>query len=310
MDIPITLIVSSRPGPSLRRHSELFTSTLIAPRDAILRIDATPLVIPGRFAVSEPDTYYRTPGCDCCASREDLIASIVRTAQRAEPPEHLMVLVDPNSEDVATVVATVLSSFEINRRCFLDSVVLHVDAVESATRLATGDSIVSVAVESALAIADRIVLDDLHQVTDATLHEIRAELRARAGFVQRIDGDGAERLDAWHGAPIAVERRPSPDDSPSTVLLRVESPLDADAIEGWLDLLVARHAARLLRLQGALSVEGHEDRTCCFGVRSFTFSHSENEHRLHRSTESVLAICGIGLDPDELTASFRLTVAS
>ncbi|MEL6891420.1 MAG: hypothetical protein AAFP84_07480, partial [Actinomycetota bacterium] len=69
-------------------------------------------------------------------------------------------------------------------------------------------------------------------------------------------------------------------------------------------------ATRLFRLQGALSVVGNEDRVCCFGVRSFAASHSESEHAVRRSTESVLAVCGVGLDADELAASFESTVAS
>ncbi len=314
MSIPITVLASTRPHPTLLHHTREPGTALVAAREVIEQLDPADLVLQGRVTVSDPDTYFRSPGCPCCAVREDLVASVVRATQRAELPGHVVVIADPTTDDLLTAVTTLLSSFEISRRCHLDAVVLQVDAVELATRLTTGGNIVDGQIEPAVAIADRIVIDGDHHVTNAAFTDLRAALIDRSGFARSVDsgsdGEHHDRLDAWHGAPTATPIDRGRDDAPATIVLRVDAPLDPEAIDGWLDLLVARHASRLFRIQGALSVVGNAERTCCYGVRSFAISHSERDHPVHRSTESVLAICGVGLDADELAASFESTVAS
>ncbi len=315
MLVPITVIARTRPTARLFGHVRGQHTVLITDRATALLDGAEQLAASGRVTSAEPDVYYRSPGCDCCAVREDLVASIVRATRRNDPPERIVVIVDLDEEDLLIAVSTILSSIEISRRSTLDAVVVHVDAVELSTRLATGGELVDGRLVAALAIADRVVLDGHDQVTASVRDRIHAALNAHTGFARVVDGDehatrSCEGLDAWHGAPAARSVEADRAEHPSTVVMRVDQPLDADAIDEWLDLLVARHASRLLRLQGALSVQGNDERTCCFGVLSFAMSHSEREHETRRSTESVLAVCGIGLDADALTAGFRSTVAT
>ena len=288
---------------------------MIAPRDVIAQIGPTEMLVSGRVTVSEPDVYFRSPGCPCCAIREDLIASVVRATRRSKPPEHLCVVVDPATDDLLTVISTLLSSFESSQRCSLDSVVLHLDAVELATRIATGGSVVSAELEPAVAIADLITIDRTSQVTNSALASMSTALRTQAAFARVVNGPsdsagGGGRLDAWHGTPAAIAIESDRNSTPSTVVLRLDDPLDPNAVEEWLDLLLAQHATRLYRMQGALSIVGNDERTCCFGVRSFAVSHSERGHISRRSTDSVIALCGLGLNADELAASFESTVAS
>lgn len=322
MNIPITVIAATRLSATSIPQASQPGTALIASRDEIAQADAPAMLVAGRVTVSEPDTYFRSPGCACCAIREDLVASVVRAVRRRKPPERLVVVVDPTTADLLTVIATLLSSFEISRRCSLDSVVVHLDAIEMATRLAIGDRVIGPELEPAVAVADLIVIDGLDRVTQAARDAVSTALGGRAGFAQLVldpsDARLHRRLDAWHGAPTATATSTTTttslgtqhDDAPSTVVLSVETPLDPEAIDEWLDLLVARHATRLFRMQGALSVVGNHDRVCCFGVRSFAVSHSESEHALRHSTESVLAVCGVGLDAEELAAGFAATVAS
>lgn len=312
MLVPITVIASPRPTQALLRHAEDAGTVVVADRSIAVLDGAEQLVAGGRFTTSDPDVYWRTPGCDCCAVREDLIESLVRATRRTEPPERIVVIVPVGRDDLLMAVSTILSSFEISRRSTLDAVVLHLDAVELATRLTTDVELVDDAVVSALAIADRVVLDGEDQITDEVGRRLRTTLAAQAGFARLHMGDPSDltRIDAWHGAPDVRPVRSARLDRPATVVLRVDQPLDAQAIEEWLDLVVARHAPRLLRLQGALSVNGQPERTCCYGIRSFATSHSEGDHEHRRSSESVLALCGLELDAEELLAGFRSTVAS
>ncbi|MDG2041208.1 MAG: GTP-binding protein [Ilumatobacter sp.] len=312
MGIPITVTASMRPSAALFHHVQRTGGALIAPRDVIAQIGPTEMLVSGRVTVSEPDVYFRSPGCPCCAIREDLITSVVRATRRSKPPEHLCVVVDPAADDLLTVISTLLSSFESSQRCSLDSVVLHLDAVELATRIATGGSVVSAELEPAVAIADLITIDRTSQVTNSALASMSTALRAQAAFARVVNGpsDSAGRLDAWHGTPAAIAVESDRNSTPSTVVLRLDDPLDPNAVEEWLDLLLAQHANRLYRMQGTLSIVGNDERTCYFGVRSFAASHSERDHVSRRSTDSVIALCGLGLNADELAASFESTVAS
>ena len=93
-------------------------------------------------------------------------------------------------------------------------------------------------------------------------------------------------------------------------MLRADQPLDEDAINEWFDWMIASHASRLFRLQGTVSVQGNNERTCCHGVLSFAGSHAESTESVTCSSESVIAISGVGLDGDELMSSFAETIAS
>lgn len=335
MIVPIVVVASAYPTPELLAH--VAPDSIVVPdRATWSALVAPPAIERGASSgmpavVSPPDVHYRSPGCECCAVREDLVAAIVRATQRANPPTRLAVFVNPNTEDVLTVVATILSSVEIARRCELDAVVVGLDAVELATRVTTigdvftqsdhtaiggttTDSVVGGAAIAAT-IADRIVLQRADQVTAHVRGETLAALSARTGFARIVTVDTPTvlpglRLDAWHGAPNATDTGHADVGIPTTVVLNVDTPLDPDAIDDWLDQLVAQHARRLYRVQGALSVVGQDDRICLYGVRSFATSHSERDHERRRSNESVLAICGVDLDVQELTAGFYATVAS
>ncbi|MEM8747533.1 MAG: GTP-binding protein [Actinomycetota bacterium] len=314
MVVPVTVIASTRPAERLLRHVDRDRVTVVGRRSTAHHPDARHVVASGRFVVSEPEVYFRSPGCPCCAVREDLVDALVRATRRAELPERIVVFVDLDDEDLLIAISTILSSFEIIRRCALDHVVLDVDAVELSTRVAIGLPVVDDRLLSAISVADRIVIDQQEQVTDDARGAVSAALLSRSGFGSIVGSGtpvvgGAASTEAWHGAPDA-RSIVGDHDQPSTIVLRVDEPLDPDAIDEWLDALVTGHASRLLRIQAALSVAGHEDRTCCYGVRSFATSHSEIEHVDRRSTESVVVICGIGLDADELWTSFRATVAT
>jgi len=315
MLFPVTVVVSSRPSELMLYAAHQERTTLIVDRSSAQLTGVENVMARGQMVISEPDVYYRSPGCACCAVRQDLVDAVMRSAQRAETPERLLVLVDPNQADLLTAISTLLSSFEIVRRASLDSVIVHVDAVEMATRITTGSSPVDDELATALAIADRVGIVGLADVTPTVGARIYQELAARSGFADVIDR--ADRVfgrsdleEAWHGAPRARSLPSLGPDLPSTTVLRVDRLLDAEAIDEWLDNLVASHASRLFRIQGALSVLGNSERTCCYGVRSFATSHSEREHLSRHSTESVLAICGVGLDAGDLAASFQDTVAS
>ena len=142
----------------------------------------------------------------------------------------IVIFLDPTRCDVLVAISTILSSVEITRRSSLDAVLVHVDAAELATRLATGSEVIDDSLLPAIAVADRFILGNCDNVLPHIEQHIRAELMGRSGFAKEVLGAGERRGDggrlrAWHVAP---EVRSVEADHPgglSTVVLRADQPL-------------------------------------------------------------------------------------
>jgi len=265
----------------------------------------------------------RTEGCGCCRVRLDLVDATRLVLERPTPPQRVIVFASESS-DVSTITQTLLSEPAMQRLVELDGVVVTVDAVARSTRVALGLPFDDELGLARLAVADRVLVSRADDVTDDALGTVMRSLRTinRFGFiaapaVSPIDMSAIVDLRAWHGAPLIgsdqmVEPLVVADDTrwPVTVRCEMDGFCDADAVDEWFDHLIARHGSRLLRLQGAVAVDGHEHRVCCRGVRSFAISHSETEHPAdERSPRSIVAVVGYGLDADAVRAEFEATRA-
>lgn len=258
--------------------------------------------------------------------RLDVVDGLLRAVRQARRPRRILLRAGPD-DDVTTITYTVLSDADLARHVRLDGVVMALDGVATATRIADQGSLGSGLELDALAVADVIVLGRSRELTSDGFGRLVASLRsvnlvgsvhasARSGNGEdHLNNDVMACLDAWHGAPVVDPRISSPvpsfpdaEDAPATVVLRQSGPLDPDAVDEWLQRLVATHARRLLRMQGALSVVSAPERVCCHGVRSFAMSHSENaDPPRSRRQESLVLVVGRGLDVHELTSGFAAT---
>jgi G3E family GTPase len=115
-------------------------------------------------------------------------------------------------------------------------------------------------------------------------------------------------IDAWHRVPALPSPPGAVAAQPDTVVLVQRGLMGADALDGWFDELVSRHAPRLLRFQGVVSPEGETSRLCCVGVRSFATSHPESDHPNPSKVESRVLLTGWDLDAAALEESFRATL--
>lgn len=258
--------------------------------------------------------------------RLDVVDGLLRAARQARRPRRILLLADPH-DDITTTTYTVLSDADLARHVRLDGVVVALDAVATATRIAGHGPLGSHLELDALAVADVIVLGRSRELTSDGFGRLVSALRD-VNVVGAVCAPGQSTsvtdhpedamitgLDAWHGAP-AIEARSTAmassgtagSDGPATVVLRQSEPLDPDAVDEWLARLVDTHARRLLRMQGALSVTSVPERVCCHGVRSFAMSHSENADPVaSRRHESLVLVIGHGLDVDELANGFAAT---
>ena len=310
--VPITVLAPERGNVDmLRRFAADQDNLLIASGEALAFAGLLGLVRVGRALVPAPDVTSRTPGCEWCQVRVDLIDAVRNAVLRRSAPKWLVVVVDQSpltvrdneaedgpAGDVVTVVQTLRADNEIDRLASLDGVVIEVDGCAVSTRLAYGLALWNAPGEAALAIADRIIMSGVGLLTMPAQAAVATALDDvnRIGCVvwaDTIDVDDLVNLGAWNQSPSTCGEpgagRSSPFDAPGmqlpycspiqstigTVVLTRPGVLDPDATDAWLDQVVSVSPSRLLRLQAALCVSTREARVCVSGSRSAMRSTAE-----------------------------------
>ncbi len=310
--VPITVLAPETASTDLvQRFAADPDNLLIASGDTLAAAGLLGLLRVGRAVVVGPDVTSRTPGCECCQVRVDLIDAVRHAVVRRSPARRVVVVVDravstgcdtstgeDPASDVVTAVHTLQADSEVDRLAHLDGVVVEIDAASVSTRMASGFALWSPQVEAALAIADRITLTRSHLVTPsasvtlvAALHDVNRVGRVVGESVSGIEG--LVGLDAWREAPLAsdvlvvgdaatsrsVSETPTSSrnvaTSIETVVLSRVGILDPDATNAWIDRVIAESPGGLLRLQGALCVSPHDPRVCIRGSRSAVRSRPE-----------------------------------
>lgn len=279
---------------------------LIASAETLADAGLLGLVRVGRAVVTAPDVTSRTPGCECCQVRLDLIDAVRHAVLRRLPPRRLILVVDPMpfarssaladhdpAGDVITVIHTLQAESEVERLAHLDGLVVEVDACAASTRMASGIAGWSGQIESALAIADCAVVTGAALLTQGARAAVVHALNQlnRIGNVSLAGASGIDAtqlvdLDAWRRSPsmsdfsetgiVMASAWPSarqgpaepPPASVGTIVLTRPGVLDPDATNAWLGRIVADSSTDLLRFQAALQVSSREPRVCIRGSRS------------------------------------------
>ena len=309
--VPLTLIIGG--SAAARLAAQLCTDD---PNVAVIcSIDRLAVHSERGLLVVDADVASRTPGCGCCEVRIDLVDAVGRVVRRRRRPSRVLVLLD-EVDDAVTVTYTVLFDAGLQRLVQLDGVVTVVDAVQLATRIHGDLAVDTDRGLDRLAIADRIVVARGRDVTPVAMGQIGHMLRSINQIAPVIVPsltictlDELVDIDAWHGAPSVgrVPAEPSPllpPDAPRTIACSSAHPLDADLIDEWLDALIAEHATRLLRLQGAVRVPGSERHSCFYGIRSYAMNHTHPGDAGLPAAASSVVVIGRGLPAEELQASF------
>jgi G3E family GTPase len=273
---------------------------------------------PGALAASscpvvevDPEVAELEPGCDCCALRWDLVATLTRLAKRPRPPRRVVVVLDPDA-DVATAIQTLLGDAELRRHVVLDATVHLLDA-----ELVPDDLAVPVpwamAQDRSLAVADHVVARGLGRVGPERSAGIRRSLGRRAGgatlavtpaaALEALDPptarwtlEGTHRSLASHRAPTLAGGGERVRWMEATLPGR----LDGDRLEDWLDELSRHAGSTLLRLEGRFSVRGEARPWVALGVRTtIELGEVEPAHRRPRAdaASSTVRLVGEDLDP-------------
>jgi G3E family GTPase len=218
-------------------------------------------------------------GCVCCVVRGDLIRCM-RILLAEKPHLDGIVIETTGLANPSPVIQTMVIDQVIGAQCRLDSVLCVVDTVHVAAQLEDGPD-----AADQIAFSDHIVLNKtadapgdidaletrlrainpFARITRANRSEVpAAEVLDRRGFeLERVEAhlpaesDDHEHHnhdhDHEHGHDHIAAR------GIASVSLVCDEPLDAARVEEWMQTLLARHGADILRTKGVLSVAG-EDR--------------------------------------------------
>lgn len=210
-------------------------------------------------------------GCICCVVRGDLIKGM-RNLLAERPDLDGIVIETTGLANPSPVIQTMVVDQVIGAQCRLDSVLCVVDAVHILGQLADGAD----AAEQ-IAFSDHLVLNKIDDAA-ASLEDIEARLRRLNPFAaitrtNRSNVPAAHVLDR-HGFDLdrIEDQLPAEPDHDhehdhhdhidaagiTSVSLACDAPLDAAKVEDWLQDLLARHGANILRTKGILSVAGDD----------------------------------------------------
>lgn len=252
-------------------------------------------------------------GCICCVVRGDLIRGM-RNLLIEKPGLDGLIIETTGLANPSPVIQTLVIDQVIGAQCRLDSVVCLVDAVHIADQLADGADA-----------ADQIAFSDhliLNKADDAMrpIDEIEAGLRRLNPFApitraNRANVPAAAVLNRFGFDLERVETQLPPESDHdhhdhigetgiTSVALTCAQPLDAGLLEEWLQELLSRRGADILRTKGILAIAG-EDRKLALQAVNMMLEGDyvgdwADEPRLSR-----LVFIGRKLDRDALYAGFR-----
>jgi G3E family GTPase len=206
-------------------------------------------------------------GCICCVVRGDLIRGL-RGLLSARPDLDGIIIETTGLANPSPIIQTLVIDQVLGAQCRLDSVLCVVDAVHIPDQLADGTD-----AADQIAFSDHIVLNKVNDAS-SPIGDIEACLRRLNPFApitraNRCDvpasevlnrhGFDLDRIEAWLD-PIADGHHHDHIDRGgiTSVSLTCDAPLDAASLEAWLQDLLARRGAEILRTKGILSILGDD----------------------------------------------------
>ena len=202
-------------------------------------------------------------GCVCCTVRKDLSSAILELLDGERTKIDRLIIETSGLADPAPVLQTFLAEPDLLERVELDSVVTVVDALHVHRHL--GDEIV----REQIAFADVVVLNKITEADDALAESTQARMRALNPAAQIVVADRAEvpadRLLGRRSFSLAHVLALEPDllsgedhdhehdASIRSTCIVTERALDAGRFDRWMNQLVQRDGARLLRSKGVLN---------------------------------------------------------
>jgi G3E family GTPase len=272
---------------------------------------------------AEEEIFEMNNGCICCTVRGDLIRILGNLMKRKDRFDQV-VIETTGLADPAPVAQTFFVDDEMASQLRLDAIVTVVDAKHLVAHLDDDkpEGVENEAVEQ-LAFADRVVLNKVDLVDDATLTEVERRIReinALAPIIHtaygKVDLDrildvGAFDLDrvlADDPEFLDPDAEHQHDATVSSVGFEVPGELDLDLVNEWLGGLLRERGVDIFRSKGILAIQGWDERYVFQGVHMLLDGRADRPWGDDART-SKLVFIGRNLDPAELEESLRACLA-
>jgi G3E family GTPase len=249
-------------------------------------------------------------GCLCCTVRGELAAAIrdlhSRRARAVVPPFRRLVIESTGLADPFPVLSTLRADPVLRHHFSAAGVVATVDAVNGLGQL---DRYVESMRQ--VAIADTIALTK----TDIADAERIALLMERLNAINptvpllRVAEEPlpVEALLSAGGGPfkaVTVLERSAAHAKARAFAITVDEPLDWSSFGIWLTMLLNRHAARILRVKGLLSLQGEARPVAVHGVQHLVHAPTHLAQWPDDDRRSRLVFIVEGLEPELIQRSF------
>lgn len=254
-------------------------------------------------------------GCICCVVRGDLIREL-RVLLGNKPELDGIIIETTGLANPGPVIQTMIVDQVIAAQCRLDSVLCVVDAVHILDQLTDGTD-----AADQIAFSDHLVLNKIDDASVA-LEAIETRLRHLNPFAPitranraDVSADAVLRRHGFDLERIETQLPPESDTHDhdhdhidetgiASVSLACDVPLDAVRLEEWLQDLLARQGANILRTKGVLSIF-EEDRKLVLQAVNMMLEGDYVGRWQDQTRLSRLVFIGRNLGYEELNAGFQ-----
>ena len=253
-----------------------------------------------------------TNGCVCCTVRKDLIAAVDQLLRSAGRPIDRLIIETSGLADPAPVLQSFLADADLLQRVELESVVTVADAHHLLLHLDEE------LVREQIAFADVIVLNKVETADPPSLATLERELQRLNPVARRVRTEraqvpaaellGTKRFSLPHVLSIEPDLLSGDDHdhehdaSIGSCCVEVDEPLDATLFNRWINQLVLREGARLLRSKGVLNLRGEARQFHCHSVHMLLDGRPGRRWRADEPRRSRLVFIGRDLDVEGLRA--------
>ncbi|CAN5492763.1 MAG: GTP-binding protein [Actinomycetota bacterium] len=246
-------------------------------------------------------------GCVCCATRGDLVESLVDllgVRERGEASVERVVVETTGLADPAPILFTIFSDPVLQHRFEVESVVATVDAVngnlhldanpEATKQIAAADTVVATKTDMAEANGTRRLISRIVRINPSA-----RVIEASFGDVEA--GDILDR-DAAHAAPDFISPEPHDASETRSVSVTFDGAVDWAAFGAWLSMLLHARGEDILRVKGLLDV-GDDGPVVLDGVQHVIHPPRHLDEWPDDDTRTRIVFIAKGIGADEIISS-------
>jgi G3E family GTPase len=291
---------------------------------------------------ADEEVFEMNNGCVCCTVRGDLVR-IMEGLMKRKGKFDAIILETTGLADPAPVAQTFFVDEDVQAKARLDAVVTVADAKWLSDRLKDAPE-----AKNQIAFADVIVLNKTDLVSKAELAEVEARIRGinpyaklhrtercqvaledvlerKAFDLDRILEIEPDFLDAGDGHDHHHDHghdhhhdhghghgglKHYHDEEMQSLSLRTSKPIDANKFMPWLQDLVAKDGARILRSKGILSFKNDDERYVFQGVHMMLEGDHQREWKAGEARESRVVFIGRELPEQAIRDGFEKCIAA